>query len=378
MISQDSDTHPNNSAHKESPTPTPLFQQHKAANAKIVDFGGWALPVNYGSQIEEHHAVRNACGMFDVSHMTVSDITGAHTLSFLEMVLANDINKISSQPGKALYSCLLNNDGGVIDDLIVYYINDQHCRIVSNASTKQKVIAWVTQQSESFQAKLSAQPELALLAVQGPNALKICSQVLDSEFATVTQSLKRFQGAFWNDEFVGRTGYTGEDGVELIVNPDLARQLWKAFLDAGVQACGLGARDTLRLESGMALYGNDLDEEHTPIESGLAWTVSLNDDRDFIGKAALLKPPAHESIGITLTDKGVIRGHQTLLLNDTEIGEVTSGTFSPSLEKSIGMARVKASLNLSIGDEVKVAVRNKQLNAVVCAMPFFKKDPKPS
>ena len=287
MISQDSDTHPNNSAHKESPTPTPLFQQHKAANAKIVDFGGWALPVNYGSQIEEHHAVRNACGMFDVSHMTVSDITGAHTLSFLEMVLANDINKISSQPGKALYSCLLNNDGGVIDDLIVYYINDQHCRIVSNASTKQKVIAWVTQQSESFQAKLSAQPELALLAVQGPNALKICSQVLDSEFATVTQSLKRFQGAFWNDEFVGRTGYTGEDGVELIVNPDLARQLWKAFLDAGVQACGLGARDTLRLESGMALYGNDLDEEHTPIESGLAWTVSLNDDRDFIGKAAL-------------------------------------------------------------------------------------------
>ncbi len=357
---------------KATPKPTPLFQQHKDAGAKIVDFGGWALPVNYGSQIEEHNAVRQACGLFDVSHMTVSDITGPQTLAFLEKLLANDINKICNLPGKALYSCLLNNNGGVIDDLIVYYINDQHCRIVSNASTNQKVIIWMSQQISSFEAELSERPELALLAVQGPEARSICEQQLPREFAAIAQSLNRFQGAFWGDEFIGRTGYTGEDGVELIINPVLAQQLWTRFIDAGARACGLGARDTLRLESGMALYGNDLDEDHTPLESGLAWTVVLNDDRDFIGKTALLEKPIHQSLGIILNDKGVIRGHQSLLINDNVIGEVTSGTFSPTLGQSIGLARVKKNAKLAVGDQLQVAVRNKQLNATVSLTPFVK------
>ena len=355
------------------PKPTPLLQQHQDAGAKIVDFGGWALPVNYGSQIEEHHAVRQACGLFDVSHMTVSDITGPQTLAFLQRILANDINKVSQRPGKALYSCLLNNSGGVIDDLIVYYIDDQHCRIVSNASTNQKVIAWISEQIDSFQAELTERPELALVAVQGPDALAICEQQLPNEFAFIAKSLNRFQGAFWGNEFIGRTGYTGEDGVELIINPALAQQLWNKFIDAGVQACGLGARDTLRLESGMALYGNDLDEDHTPLESGLTWTVAMNDDRDFIGKTALLEKPKYQSLGIILNDKGVLRGHQSVLLNDTEIGEVTSGTFSPSLGQSIGLARVSAEAKLTIGDQVQIAVRSKQLNAVISQTPFVKK-----
>lgn len=355
-----------------TPKPTPLLRQHKDAGAKIVDFGGWALPVNYGSQIEEHHAVRKACGLFDVSHMTVSDITGPQTLPFLEKLLANDINKICHLPGKALYSCLLNISGGVIDDLIVYYINDQHCRIVSNASTNQKVMAWISEQISSFDAQLTERSELALLAVQGPEALAVCAQCLPRDFAAVAGSLNRFQGAFWGDEFIGRTGYTGEDGVELIIGAALAQDLWSQFIDAGVRACGLGARDTLRLESGMALYGNDLDEDHTPLESGLDWTVVMDDDRDFIGKTALLEKPKYQSIGIILNDRGVIRGHQSLLLNDTVIGEVTSGTFSPSLEQSIGLARVSADTKLSLGDVVKVAVRNKQLNATISRTPFLK------
>ena len=351
---------------------TPLLAQHQKLNAKIVDFGGWALPVNYGSQIEEHHAVRNNVGMFDVSHMTVSDITGKQTIPFLERVLANDINKVTNTPGKALYSCLLNEQGGVIDDLIVYHLNDEHCRLVTNASTNEKDMAWLSKQATNFDVAFQERPELALLAVQGPKAIEICGKVLETEFASIVRSLKRFQGAFYNDQFAGRTGYTGEDGIEFIVSAELANTLWEQFLDAGVQPCGLGARDTLRLESGMSLYGNDLDEEHSPLESGLAWTVSLNDDRDFIGKEAIINSAEHQMIGLILTDRGVLRGHQAVLLNDAPIGEITSGTFSPTLEQSIALARVSSDIALSVGDTVQIAVRKKQLNAVVAHSPFVK------
>ena len=235
---------------------TPLYSQHQKLNAKIVDFGGWALPVNYGSQIEEHIAVRKNVGMFDVSHMTVSDVTGEETLSFLSKLLANDINKVSTKAGKALYSCMLNENGGVIDDLIVYYLNDQHCRLVTNASTNEKDMAWIKQQAQGFDITFSEKPELALIAIQGPNALKVCDAVLDADFAQTVNSLKRFQGAFYQDSFAGRTGYTGEDGIEFIINAELANTLWEKFIAAGVQPCGLGARDTLRLESCL-LYTSD-------------------------------------------------------------------------------------------------------------------------
>lgn len=353
-----------------TPLKTPLYDAHQKLNAKIVDFGGWALPVNYGSQIEEHHAVRKECGLFDVSHMTVSDITGVDTLAFLQKVLANDISKISNTPGKALYSCMLNDDGGVIDDLIVYHLSSQHCRLVTNAGTNKKDMNWLQQQAKSFNVLFEEKPQLALIAIQGPTAIKNSLNILPKELAAVASGLSRFQGAFVGEEFIGRTGYTGEDGFELIVSQELAKSLWADFINAGVQACGLGARDTLRLEAGMALYGNDLDEQHTPLQSGLKWTVSLDDSRDFIGKSALKKAPEQFFVGLILQDRGVLRGHQDVYLNDDVIGEITSGTFSPSLEQSIGLARINRSLN--VGDQVSIAVRNKRLNAVIARYPFIK------
>ncbi len=358
-------------AQKSGPKKTPLYSQHEHLNAKIVDFGGWALPVNYGSQIDEHHAVRNSCGMFDVSHMTVSDISGPETVPFLTKVLANDINKVSTEPGKALYSCMLNDGGGVIDDLIVYYLNDQHCRLVTNAGTNEKDMAWLQKHANDFDLTFTEKPDLALIAVQGPNAIKTCLDVLPVEFKNVIKSLSRFQGEYVDQEFVGRTGYTGEDGVELIVSPTLANSLWSAFINAGVQPCGLGARDTLRLEAGMALYGNDLDEAHTPLESGLKWTLSMNSQREFIGKQALENANSTKNlVGLILKDRGVLRGHQQVFIGEQLVGEITSGTFSPSLEQSIGLARVTR--KLAIGDHVEIAVRNKRLNAVIARYPFLK------
>ncbi len=354
---------------------TPLHPQHQQLNAKIVDFGGWALPVNYGSQIEEHHAVRNQCGAFDVSHMTVSDITGDDTLAYLAKILANDISKIAGKTGKALYSCMLNEGGGVIDDLIVYYLNDQHCRLVTNAGTNVKDMAWLNKQAQSFAIDVKERPALALIAVQGPNAINHCVNLFEEELSNTISQLNRFQGAFIdtdNRQFVGRTGYTGEDGIELIVTADYALKLWEVLINSGIQPCGLGARDTLRLETGMSLYGNDLDEQHTPLESGLAWTVKLDDDRDFIGKAACLKASKHTMIGLSLLDKGVLRGHQKVHLEDIQIGEITSGTFSPTLEKSIALARVNRDAGVELGQQVQIAVRNKMLNAQVVSYPFVK------
>ena len=355
---------------------TPLFELHQSGGAKIVDFGGWALPVNYGSQIEEHNAVRTDCGLFDVSHMTVSDIRGPQTIALVKYLLANDIQKISSTPGKALYSCMLNNDGGVIDDLIIYYINDQHCRMVTNANTNEKDMAWIKQHAASFDLIFSERPELAIIAIQGPNALLKCADVLPPQLTQLILSLSRFQGGFVetnsDSAFAGRTGYTGEDGVELILDAEFAQQVWSDFVSAGVQACGLGARDTLRLEAGMMLYGNDLGENYTPLESGISWSVAAKDDRDFIGKRALSNPSGYKMIGLILQDRGVLRGHQSVLLSNKKIGEITSGTFSPSLKQSIALARITADTDLKIGDQLQIEIRNKQLNAVVAKFPFIK------
>ena len=360
------------------PQQTPLFSEHQALGAKIVDFGGWSLPVNYGSQIEEHHAVRNSCGMFDVSHMTVSDIRGEQTLDFLRFLLANDIDKVSASPGKALYSCMLNEEGGVIDDLIVYYLSDDLCRIVTNAGTREQDMAWMLQQSKSFSVELTERPELALLAVQGPEAISICASklILAEDSISTLSNLSRFQGGFFDhqgrQEFVGRTGYTGEDGVEFIVSAELVKQLWQQLIDAGVQPCGLGARDTLRLESGMALYGNDLDMQHTPLESGLKWTVSDQPGRRFIGQNALANKPRYRMIGIILQDRGVLRSHQKVHLGEREIGEITSGTFSPTLQQSIGLARISADAEIQTGDQIEISVRNNNLAAAVAKYPFVR------
>ena len=352
---------------------TPLYAEHLALGGKIVDFGGWALPVNYGSQIEEHHAVRTKAGMFDVSHMNVTDIIGKDARAFLRYLLANDIGKTDTTSGKAIYSCLLNEQGGVIDDLIAYHITPDHYRIVSNAGTRETVGDWFQSQGGAFDVIIEARPELALLALQGPESHSLLDAVLSETEAALAHSLKRFQGGFADDCFIGRTGYTGEDGFEFIANAERIVQLWQALSEQGVQACGLGARDTLRLEAGMALYGNDLDIDHTPLESGLKWTVSLNDDRSFIGKEALLtNEPRFEVIGLILLDKGVLRAHQEVELDGEPIGEITSGTFSPTLSKSIAMARIQRGVSVEQYPDLRVRLRNKALAVEVVSRPFVK------
>jgi len=347
---------------------TPLNVAHRAMGAKMVDFGGWDMPVNYGSQIDEHHQVRNDCGMFDVSHMRVVDMKGAGVRSFLRHLLANNVDKLTL-PGKALYSCMLLENGGVIDDLIAYFMNEDWFRIVVNAGTADKDIAWMKQQAARHAPQLSIvdHPEFAMIAVQGPNARARVWQVLPQTKAA-TEGLQHFQAADCGKYFVARTGYTGEDGFEIVLPATLAETLWQALAKAGVAPIGLGARDTLRLEAGMNLYGQDMDETVNPLESGLAWTVDLKSERDFIGKAALLKnAPTRKLAGLVLLDRGVLRSHQQVHTVHS-VGEITSGTFSPTLEKSIALARVPK--EVQIGDTVQVAIRDKMLAAKVVKYPF--------
>jgi len=350
---------------------TPLYATHLAAQARMVDFGGWDMPVNYGSQIDEHHAVRRDAGMFDVSHMCVVDLKGPRTREFLRHLLANDVAKLTT-PGKALYTCMLNTAGGVIDDLIVYFENEASFRLVVNAGTRDKDIAWITAQSEAFGVTVTPRTDLAMIAVQGPNARAKAAPLLgaDSEAAL---SLKPFSGAHFGRYFVGRTGYTGEDGWEIMLPAAEAPDLWAKLVAAGVAPCGLGARDTLRLEAGMNLYGNDMDEQVSPLESGLTWTLSFDDaNRAFIGRAALEAQKQagnlRKLVGLLLEDRGVLRGHQKVVAGAAGEGELTSGTYSPTLERSIGFARVPA----ATGDAVHVDIRGKLLPARVVKLPFVR------
>jgi len=348
---------------------TILNAAHRAAGARMVDFGGWDMPVNYGSQIEEHHAVRRDAGMFDVSHMRVVDLEGAGARDFLRFALANNVDKLTV-PGKALYSCLLRDDGGVLDDLIVYFLREDFFRLVVNAATADKDIAWLGRLAAERAPQLALEPrtDLAMIAVQGPNArVKLWQALPGSEAAT--SALKPFSAAAFGDMFIARTGYTGEDGFEVVLPGGWAPPIWDKLVAAGVRPCGLGARDTLRLEAGMNLYGQDMDESVTPLESGLGWTVDLASARDFVGKAALVAtPPARELRGLLLLDKGgVLRAHQRVRTAHGD-GEITSGTFSPTLSASIALARLPAAVR--VGDLVQVVVRDKELAARVVKPPF--------
>jgi len=355
------------------PKQTPLNAAHRAAGARMVDFGGWDMPVNYGSQIDEHHAVRRDAGMFDVSHMRALDLTGAGARDFLRYALANNVDKLK-EPGKALYSCLLRPDGGVLDDLIVYFLREDWFRIVVNAATTDKDVAWFRTLLAERAPSLSLVPrdDLAMIAVQGPNArAKVWQALPGSEGASA--GLKPFQGAAaktsFGDVFVARTGYTGEDGFEIIVPAARAQAVWDALAAAGVKPAGLGARDTLRLEAGMNLYGQDMDESVSPLCAGLAWTVDLASPRDFVGKAALVANPVHEQLaGLILQGAGgVLRAHQKVHTSRGD-GEITSGTFSPTLGLSIALARLPA--GVPAGEVVSVAVRDKSLAARVVKPPF--------
>ncbi|HTL49109.1 MAG TPA: glycine cleavage system aminomethyltransferase GcvT, partial [Steroidobacteraceae bacterium] len=292
---------------------TPLYDLHVAAGARMVDFGGWDMPVGYGSQIEEHHAVRRDAGMFDVSHMCTVDLRGAGVRPLLLRLLANDVGRLTA-PGKALYSCMLRPDGGVIDDLIACYLDEKWFRLVVNAGTADKDLAWIKEHAKQIGVAVVPRRDLALIAVQGPGARAKSTPLLPEAARAGAASLGVFFGASFDDWFVSRTGYTGEDGFEIALPAESAADLWQALAGAGVAPCGLGARDTLRLEAGMNLYGNDMDETVTPLESGLAWTVALDGNRDFVGKEALVKQRAagvpRMLTGLLLLERGVLRSHQ--------------------------------------------------------------------
>jgi len=350
---------------------TPLYQTHLDAGARMVDFGGWDMPVHYGSQIEEHHSVRRDAGMFDVSHMCAVDLRGPRTRSFLSYLIANDVARLSA-PGKALYTCMLREDGGVIDDLIVYFLDESWFRVVVNAGTAAKDISWMTRQAEPFGVEVRPRRDLAIVAVQGPNAREKAARCLPEACTSAALALEAFFAAPCGDWFVGRTGYTGEDGFEVILPATAVAGFWMALAGTGVRPCGLGARDTLRLEAGMNLYGSDMDESVTPLESGLAWTVAMKDDRDFIGRAALeaqrSRGVARKLVGLVLEDRGVLRAHQKVIVAGAGEGELTSGTFSPTLERSIGLARVPAATT----GRVQVEIRGKPLEARVVKPPFVR------
>ena len=351
---------------------TPLYTNHVALGARMVDFHGWEMPLHYGSQLEEHRAVREQSGLFDVSHMTIVDVLGAGGRQCLRRLLANDIDRLK-QRGQALYSCLCNEHGGIIDDLIVYQRAPDNYRLILNSATRGRVLPWIRQKITGFSAGLQERTDLSMLAVQGPNAIeKICS-VLPPSQAEAISNLKIFESTEDGEWFFARTGYTGEDGVEIILPESEINTFWNALINAGVKPAGLAARDTLRLEAGLLLYGQDMDETTTPLESGLNWTIQWEPiDRNFIGMEALLSQKQHgvkrKLVGLTLEGQGIMRHGQTVFVADHPTGIITSGTYSPTLGYSIALARVPH----DAGDTVFVEIRGKQHLAHVTKPRFVK------
>jgi aminomethyltransferase len=353
---------------------TPLYDLHVALGARIVDFGGWDMPVNYGSQIEEHHAVRRAAGVFDVSHMCVADLRGERVREFLCMLLANDVARLT-RPGKALYSCMLREDAGIIDDLIVYFLDPAWFRLVVNAGTRDKDLAWMRDRAAAFGVEVRERSELAMLAVQGPQARAHLASLLAPPDAAAALALDNFCGAQLGEWFVARTGYTGEDGFEVMLPAAGATALWTRLNELGVRSCGLGARDTLRLEAGMNLYGSDMDESTHPLETGLAWTVAFEPAaRRFIGRDALevirRAGGGNSAVGLLLDERAVMRSHQRVATGAGD-GVITSGTFSPTLARSIALARVPAAA-AAVGGTMQVDVRGRLLDARVVRPPFVR------
>jgi aminomethyltransferase len=351
---------------------TPLHATHLACGAKMVDFHGWDMPLHYGSQLNEHHFVRQDAGMFDVSHMTIVDVLGAGGRQFLRKLLTNDVDQLLHN-GKALYSCMCNEHGGIIDDLIVYQRASDNFRVVLNSATRQNDIAWIRKKSEGFAVGLQERPELAMLAVQGPTAITKTLAVLSPAQIDAVSTLTNFECVDVENWFFARTGYTGEDGLEIIVPQELITSLWDNLVQVGVKPCGLAARDTLRMEAGMLLYGQDMDETTTPLESGLAWTVKWEpEERDFIGMGALFSQKQQgverKLVGLTLLDKGIMRHGQKVIIDGDADGIITSGGYSPTLEQSIALARVPA----STGEHVLVDIRGKLIPAKVGKPRFVK------
>ncbi len=351
---------------------TALYEKHVENDARIVNFGGWEMPLHYGSQLNEHHHVRQWAGMFDVSHMTIIDLKGRHALVYLQKLLANDAGKLN-YPGKALYSCMLNDRAGIIDDLIVYFLAADSYRIVVNAATRDKDLEWLQIQSNEYNVDLQERLDLAMIAVQGPHARESVLNQLSDQNRELAACLEHFVGTQLKELFIARTGYTGEDGFEIMLPQEKAPEFWQTLLNIGVKPTGLGARDTLRLEAGMNLYGTDMDENITPLECGLGWTVAWQpSDRKFIGRKALQEQRTagiqYKRVGLVLECKGVPRRHQKVVVKGVGVGEITSGTFSPTLEKGIALARVP----VATGDSCQIEIRGNPRSARVVKPPFVR------
>jgi len=347
---------------------TPLYECHLQLSAKIVDFAGWDMPLHYGSQIQEHHAVRQDAGMFDVSHMGILDLTGPGVATFLKFLLANNVGRLAN--GKALYTCMLNEQGGVIDDLIVYKIADDFYRLVVNAGTRAKDLIWIKKNAQAFAVNIVERFDTAMIAVQGPHAREKVGNLFTQDQHALLNNLKPFTSVEINRLFIARTGYTGEEGYEIILLQDEAAEFWQKLLRVGIKPCGLGARDTLRLEAGFNLYGSDMDEDVSPLESNLAWTVIFDADRDFIGKNALelqrTQGLSRKLVGIVLEGPGVLRNHQKIKIENLGEGEITSGSFSPTLNKGIALARVP----IQTQNSCLVDMRGKWVPARIIQLPF--------
>lgn len=352
---------------------TALYATHQTMGGKLVDFGGWDMPLHYGSQIEEHNYVRQNAGMFDVSHMTVVDVKGADAKAYLQYLLANDVAKIDAILGKALYSGMLNPDGGVIDDLIVYNMNGWY-RTVVNCGTREKDLAWMNKIAADFKVELIERDDLAMVAIQGPNAIELTKTVVSPARAAVIDSLKVFQGLPDGEWFIARTGYTGEDGLEIMLPNAEVEAFWNALNKAGVPACGLAARDTLRLEAGMNLYGHEMDDSVSPLAANMGWTIAWTPaERNFIGRSVIEAEknigPQFKLVGLVLRERGVMRAEQVVSVAGSEQkGVITSGTFSPTLGYSIALARVP----VSIGSQCHVDMRGKQILVDVVAPNFVR------
>lgn len=350
---------------------TSLNAEHQTLHAKLVDFHGWEMPLNYGSQIEEHHAVRESAGLFDVSHMTIVDVIGTGGRLFLRHLLTNDIDQLPHM-GRALYSCMCNEHGGVLDDLIVYQRSPDSYRLVLNSATRTPDLNWLRQQARHFSVGLQERQDLSMIAVQGPEALQKTLSILTPTEADAVSTLASFECVELEHRFIARTGYTGEDGLEIMAPPQSILALWRAFIAQGIKPCGLAARDTLRIEAGMLLYGQDMDTTTTPLESSLGWTVKWQpEDRNFIGMGALLSQKQHgitrKLVGLTLQDKGIMRSGQRVVVEGYPDGIITSGTYSPTLNQSIAFARVP----VETGEHVMVDIRGKLLPAQVGKLKFL-------
>lgn len=360
------------------PMQTSLHDIHVEAGARMVDFAGWSMPVQYSGVIDEHRAVRQAAGLFDVSHMGEFRVSGPESEAFLQSMTPNDVTRLA--PGRAHYSGLLTESGTYVDDLLIYRLGDEEFLLVVNAANRAKDFAWLESHSIEGIELEDVSSSYALLALQGPAAREILRGLASCDLNAIRYYAFEEAEVAGENAIVSRTGYTGEDGFELYLEPSAAPEIWRRLISAGsslgLVPAGLGARDTLRLEAGMALYGHEIDEATTPLEAGLDWVVKL-DQGEFLGRDALLAQrqsgPKKKLIGLEVQGRGIARQGHAVVVDGVEVGRVTSGTWSPTFEKAIGMAHVPAEL-AEVDRDLTLDVRGRSVPARVVALPFYKRE----